>query len=193
MKNYDFDSRLMSFEEKEILQKEIFDTQKAHRLGSLIWGILLFCTFFYKNYKKESSILEPLLISILFTLLFFSFFFIFFYLSYFLEIRKIKKDIAANKNYFSDVKLISYSIRGGESDDVDFIYSYGNKTKTLSFNIRLNTVLKAKNNDNGMFFEEIDVDLVKEILRKNSFYKIAFTIHNNFLFLIEEKNKTTFE
>jgi hypothetical protein len=187
MKNYNFESRSMSLEEKELLENKL-KIQRQGRKTSIISVFILIIVgyFFLYPYKLNdifvkfnvsfvSSILAVIPIIIVLLM-------IFNYLN-----KKIYLDLKTGLTFLATAKLEDF-MDSEDEDDIGFHYLYVNEVRTvhIDFYFQGESIIKLKSFVNPVKFADVDKYVLRKSLKKGTFYTLAFSLNSDFLFSIEE-------
>lgn len=187
MKNYNFETRPLTLEEKTSLENDLAGLIKGEKIGlvstfglpsvAYLWGIW-----------NESDLLENLFLRIvaaLFTALIFApFIWLFFR---FLK-RKITKDLVLEKVFIANAKLYFHSLMPmiDDDDNVGFHYRFNNEIKYIRFRLMNKTLISLKTLENPIEFEDLGKEALEKALEKGRNYRLTFALNTEHLFSMEE-------
>jgi hypothetical protein len=188
MKNFGFEIREMTFEEKTILEQDIKNSFLWVK-WSFIIPLITFIPSFVITFVFAVFIdAEPLmkffgaicsLTMVILPFGLFTSFFIFF------TIRNRKKDVESNETILISVELNTF-LNGENDDAIDFYYQKVRAKKWLNFQIKSDTKFNLKGLENPQAFKDIDKTELQTLLQKGKMYSIAFSLKSEYLFSIEE-------
>jgi hypothetical protein len=185
MKNYNFETRPMTLEEKKILGGVLKSHFKIQRIALIITFILPFIVFEWQSLTSSLSIIEGFLVSSASALMVLLLFGSIIWLYFFFIKKKVKKDIDLGDIYTASAKLNDF-INSDSENDLGFHFVFNKKLEYLHFYCAYNTMIKTKSMNNAISFAEIEKEELGKALQKNQIYKLTFALNTEYLFSMEE-------
>jgi hypothetical protein len=186
MKNYNFESRPMSLEEKELLEAQ----PKMYLRTAIFIFIVLSTIIFIWLTKAEfedpvdwlSRISKKELFSLLGSIIPSG---IVIFMSYKFGINQIQQDLNIGVTSLAKAVLQDF-MEGDDDSNLGFHYLYEGSTEYINFYFQGTSIIKLKSFVNPVRFADVDKYVLRKSLKKGTFYTLAFSLNSDFLFSIEE-------
>lgn len=185
MKDFGFEKREMTLNERSVLENEIKLSVRARNIILAVMIIVNFLGVLWTKRADSNALVERLFECIMFSLLVLLIFGPLIWFWFYSLKKKIRIDLKTSELYLAKAKLKDISLTD-DKDYIGFHYKYNGETKYLQFYLNVNIKINLKNLESPQTFKDIDKTELQTLLQKGKMYSIAFSLKSEYLFSIEE-------
>jgi hypothetical protein len=185
MKNYNFETRPMRLEEKELLEVQPELYLKVSIFIFIVFSAMIFIWLTGAGIENDGNWLSGVtkkIFSLIASIIPLG---IVMFMAYKFGINQIQQDLDMGVTSLAKSELQDF-MEGDDDSNLGVHYLNEGRVEYLNFYFQGTSIIKLKSFVNPVRFADVDKYVLRKSLKKGTFYTLAFSLNSDFLFSIEE-------